>query len=146
MTGPVVPSGADFDEDRDLGGHRTGRLSRFIERVRSGPKRDATASARVEDGVGEGLRVAEFEGARRPTMPKVENPSAKSTAPEERTMTPTAKPRRTGKRVVVDDTIAAQPTADDDATYRGTWNHERGSQRNVRDTIDPERDISYYND
>ncbi len=147
MTDPIAPSGADFDDDRDLGAARPGRLSRFIERVRSGPKRPLTKPAHVASGVGENFRVSEYKPARRPSpMPQRDGTKPAPSDPEEIVVAPFASPRRARRKIVVDDIIPAQPTAEDDAPYRGNWDHGRGSQRNVRDTIDPARDISYYDD
>jgi hypothetical protein len=147
MSGPVVPSGADFEESRELGGHRPGRLSRLIGRVRATPKRPVTRPARVETGVGESLRVAEFAPVSelRSEETQAQSDTAPA-APKENPVTPAAKPRRERRRVVVDDIIPAQPTPEDDAPYRGNWDHTRGSHKNVRDEIDPKRDISYYDD
>lgn len=147
MSRPVVPSGADFEESRDLRGHRPGRLSRFIDRVRPAPKRPVTTPAHVESGVGESLRVTEFSPGREflSYEPEVHLDAALA-HPEESPMSPAAKPRRARKRVVVDDIIPAQPAPDDDSPYRGNWDHERGSQKNVRDEIDPVRDIRWYDD
>ena len=153
MSGPVVPSGADFDDERDLGAKPQGRLSRFIERVRTGPKRPTTIPARVESGVGEAARLAEFKAANRtpPEAPRQKNdqpPSERQPDPEENPVAPAAaKPsRRARKRVVVDDIIPAQPMPDDELPHRGNWDHGRGSQKNARDAIDPTRDVRWYDD
>jgi hypothetical protein len=147
MSRPVVPSGADFEESRELGAHRPGRLSRLIGRVRPTPKGPVTTPAHVESGVGESLRVAEFSPVRElPSEEPQVQPITATIAPKESPMAPAAKPRRTRKRVVVDDIIPAQPAPDDDRPYRGNWDHSRGSQANARDEIDPTRDSRWYDD
>ena len=153
MSGPVVPSGSDFDAGRDLGGSaRHGRLGRLLDKVLPGTRRPPTVPAQVQDGVGETMRVSsttlKFDSSRSDVSPQ----KAKLVAPE---VGPPvggdmAGPRRPKprKRLVLSDelAVAEADVAAEEKPYNGTWDHGRGSQRNARDTIDSARSLDWYND
>ena len=153
MSGPVVPSGSDFDAGRDLGGPaRHGRLGRLLDKVLPGPRRPPTVPAQVQDGVGERMRVSSAELKPDSSRSDVPPQKAKPVAPEVEPPVggPVAGPHRPKprKRLVLSDDLAVAEAdlAAEGKPYNGTWNHGRGSQRNARDTIDPARSLDWYND